>query len=116
MKTQEAVKSLAALAHDTRLAIFRFLVEVGPDGEFAGKIAEKLKLPPATLSFHLKELSNAALVVSEQSGRFIRYAANYLTMDALIAYLTENCCAGNPELCRTACKPIAKKSKRKTIA
>lgn len=114
MKTSEAVKSLAALAQDTRLAIFRFLVEVGPDGEFAGQIGEKLKLPPATLSFHLKELSHAGLIVSEQTGRFIRYAANYMAMDALIAYLTENCCAGQPELCQASCKPVAKKPKRRT--
>ncbi|HEX6832487.1 MAG TPA: metalloregulator ArsR/SmtB family transcription factor [Rudaea sp.] len=114
MKTSEAIRALAALAQETRLAVFRHLIEAGPDGEFAGQIAEKLKLPAATLSFHLKELTNAGLIVSEQSGRFIRYAANYLGMDALIAYLTENCCAGQPERCSTACSPPVRKSKRTT--
>ena len=106
MKTREAIRALAALAQDSRLAIFRRLVEAGPEGEFVGQIGAALGLPAATLSFHLKELSHAGLVVSEQSGRFIRYAANFMTMSALVEYLTENCCGGRPELC---CPPVRKK-------
>ncbi len=110
MKTNTAIALLAALAQETRLAIFRHLVEIGPQGAVAGAIAAALELAPATLSFHLKELSRADLVVSEQEGRFVRYAANSATMNDLIAYLTENCCAG--ESCGVACAP-AKSTRRK---
>ncbi len=94
MKTPQAVVALASLAQDTRLAIYRLLVEQGPDGLAAGAIAERLKLPAATLSFHLKELARASMVDSRQDGRFVYYSANYTQMNALIGYLTENCCSG----------------------
>jgi len=94
MQTAEAVKALAALAQDTRLAIYRLLVQAGNEGISVGSIAEKLDLPGATLSFHLKELANAALVEGRQEGRYIYYSANYAEMNELLAYLTDNCCQG----------------------
>jgi len=103
MKTPQAVKALAALAQDTRLAIYRMLVQQGPEGLSAGTIAERLDLPGATLSFHLKELANAGMVESRQDGRFVFYSANYEQMNGLLGYLTENCCQG--ESCATACVP-----------
>ena len=110
MKTPQAVKALAALAQDTRLAIYRMLVQQGPEGLSAGTIAERLDLPGATLSFHLKELANAGMVEPRQDGRFVFYSANYEQMNALLGYLTENCCQG--EGCATACVP-APQMKRK---
>ena len=110
MKTTDAVKALAALAHDTRLAIFRMLVQAGSDGMSVGVIGEKLKLPGATLSFHLKELANASMVDSRQEGRFIFYSANYPQMNTLLAYLTENCCQADG--CATECAPTPSPRKR----
>lgn len=106
-----ALRALAGLAQDTRLAIFRLLVEQGPEGLAAGEIAERLQLANATASFHLKELKHAELVTPRQAGRFIYYSANYTTMNGLIGYLTENCCQGST--CDIACAPVAK-GKRKT--
>jgi len=99
----DPVGTLAALAHPRRLAIFRLLVREGPGGTSAGAIARQLKLAPATLSFHLKEMALADLVSARPSGRFVYYAANYDTMNRLIAYLTENCCQG--QTCVTDCRP-----------
>jgi ArsR family transcriptional regulator len=110
MKTISARKALAGLAQDTRLGIFRLLVQQGPEGLPAGDIAERLKLANATASFHLKELTHAELVTPRQAGRFIYYSANYTTMNALIAYLTENCCQGNT--CGIACAPVAKRKQK----
>ena len=101
MKPAQVVKALAALAQPTRLAIYRLLVTRGPEGMAAGQVAEKLKVSPATLSFHFKTLSHAGLLDSRQDGRFIYYAANFAVMNGMVAYLTENCCGGNP----AACKP-----------
>ena len=94
MKTHDAIKALAALAQGTRLGVYRLLVQRGPEGLAPGAIAEKLDVPNATLSFHLKELSQAGLVSARQEGRFIYYAANYSAVNALVGYLTENCCGG----------------------
>ena len=94
METTQAVGSLAALAHPSRLAIFRLLVKTGPQGMAAGAIGEKLKVPGATLSFHLASLSHAGLVKSRQDGRFVIYSADFQNMLALVDYLTENCCSG----------------------
>src|ERR1700759_1204448 len=105
MKTQQAVRALSALAQDSRLAIFRHLVEIGPDGSPVGRIADRLKLPAPTLSFHLKELTHAGLLVPRQEGRFIWYVVNFETMNALVSYLTENCCGGKPQLCAPAGNP-----------
>lgn len=106
-----AVTSLLALAQETRLAVFRLLVEAGPDGMNAGAIAETMDVPAATLSFHLKELQRAGLVVSRQKGRFIFYSANFPAMDDLIAYLTDNCCHGAQCLPKTA--SVATTAKRR---
>ena len=110
MKTKDALAALAALAQESRLAIFRHLVEAGPEGSPVGKIGEALGLPAATLSFHLKELTHAALLESRQQGRFIWYATNFATMNALLGYLTENCCGGKPGLCAPAAKPLRPRS------
>jgi len=96
METKTAITTLAALAQESRLAIFRLLVAVGPEGLAASKIAEQLEVPSSSLSFHLKELSNAGLIEARQDGRFIIYSANFAVMNKLLGFLTENCCGGNP--------------------
>jgi ArsR family transcriptional regulator, arsenate/arsenite/antimonite-responsive transcriptional repressor len=101
METKEAVIALAALAQDTRLSIFRFLVRVGPEGIPVGRIGEELGVAPATLSFHLKELYHASLISSRQEGRFIYYSANFERMTALMTFLTQNCCQGMRQECIT---------------
>jgi ArsR family transcriptional regulator, arsenate/arsenite/antimonite-responsive transcriptional repressor len=121
MKTTEAVNALAALAQDTRLEIFRLLVQQGASGLAAGEIAEQLGVSPATLSFHLKELSHAKLVTSRQDGRFVFYSANFGSMSRLLAFLTENCCAADGGACATgtaACAPSsnARNNRRKVRA
>ncbi len=107
METKAAVQALGALAHDSRLGVFRLLVSRGPQGMNAGSIGERLDIPPATLSFHLKELSHAGLVTQRQEGRFVIYAADFDAIAALVGFLTENCCGGN--VC-IATKPRAKAS------
>jgi DNA-binding transcriptional ArsR family regulator len=99
METKEAVSALAALAQETRLSIFRLLIQAGPQGIPAGSIGEKLAVPPATLSFHLKELSHAGLVTSRQESRFIYYSTDFERMAALMTFLTQNCCRGMPQEC-----------------
>src|SRR5437016_825058 len=101
MEIKTAVAALGALAQETRLAIFRLLIAAGPQGVSAGSIGEKLDVPPATLSFHLKELGHAKLVTPRQEGRFIYYSANFEEMAALMTFLTENCCKGMPQDCLT---------------
>ena len=101
MEIKSAVAALAALAQETRLSIFRLLVEAGPEGMAAGDIGQRLAVPPATLSFHLKELSHAGLATSRQQGRFVYYAANFENMTALMTFLTQNCCKGMPDECLT---------------
>jgi ArsR family transcriptional regulator, arsenate/arsenite/antimonite-responsive transcriptional repressor len=104
MKIGLAVDALAALAQESRLSIFRLLVQRGKEGVAAGVLGEKLGIPPATLSFHLKTLTHAKLIKSRTEGRFVIYSANFTEMDRLIAYLTEHCCAGDA----TQCAPINK--------
>ena len=99
MDTEAAVASLAALAQASRLAVFRLLVESGPDGANAGEIAQALDIPANTLSFHLKALSQAGLVGAEPSGRFVRYRADFDRMRGLVDFLTHNCCGGDMERC-----------------
>ena len=99
MKIVAAVEALAALAQESRLAVFRLLVQAGKEGVAAGVLGERLGIPPATLSFHLKTLTHARLVKSRTEGRFVIYNANYAEMDKLIAYLTEHCCAGDAAQC-----------------
>lgn len=95
MEILHAAELLAALGHESRLAVFRMLVEAGPQGMSAGAISEQLKLAPATLSFHLAHLSRVGLIHGKQESRFIFYFANYEVMDKVIAFLTDNCCQGN---------------------
>jgi DNA-binding transcriptional ArsR family regulator len=108
MKTKAAVTALAALAQESRLAIFRTLVQVGPAGLAAGKISELTGIAPSSLSFHLKELAHAGMVDARQAGRFVIYTANFESMNALLGFLTENCCGGNPcsPVCSPACDPV----------
>lgn len=102
METDQALETLAALAHSIRLAVFRLLVPAGPDGLPAGRIAELMEMPASSLSFHLKELHRAGLLASRQDGRSIIYSARYETMNDLLGYLTQNCCGGNP------CSPVTR--------
>jgi DNA-binding transcriptional ArsR family regulator len=104
METKRVLDALAALSQEHRLAIFRLLVEHAPEGLFAGEIAERLRLAPATASFHLKELSRAGLIASRQDGRFIWYRADLEAMNGLVGYLTENCCRAS-SVCDAACVP-----------
>jgi DNA-binding transcriptional ArsR family regulator len=99
MESKDAVTALAALAQESRLAVFRLLVRFAPDGLTPGVIGEQLDLPAPTLSFHLKTLAQAGLVTAVQEGRFVRYRAEMAGINALIAFLTEDCCSGNPERC-----------------
>jgi DNA-binding transcriptional ArsR family regulator len=101
METTAAVSSLSALAQGSRLSIFRLLVQAGAGGLAAGSIGEKLDLPPATLSFHLAGLTRAGLAKSRQEGRYVIYTADFDAMNALVGYLTENCCGG------ASCAPAA---------
>jgi len=99
MENKDAVSALAALAQDSRLAVFRLLVRFAPEGLTPGVIGEQLGLPAPTLSFHLKTLAQAGLVTTVQEGRFVRYRAEMPGINALIAFLTEDCCGGNPDRC-----------------
>lgn len=102
MDTADAVRALAALAQEHRLDIFRCLVRKGPSGLAAGEIARTLHMPPARLSFHVKELARAGLVRSWREGRSIRYAIHVEAMRRLMGFLTQECCGGWPELCAPA--------------
>ena len=102
MKKPDALAALAGLAQDNRLDIFRLLVEAGRDGISAGAVADALDLAPNTLTFHFDRLRDAGLVTVRREGRSMIYAARYETMNALVAYLTENCCRGRPEQCLPA--------------
>jgi ArsR family transcriptional regulator, arsenate/arsenite/antimonite-responsive transcriptional repressor len=110
METKVAVRSLAALAQDSRLDVFRLLVQAGPEGLAAGEIAERLGIPASTLSFHVKTLSQAGLVESRQERRFIYYSARFEAMNDLIAFLGENCCGGR------ACLPAATLQRRRRVS
>lgn len=114
VKINDATQLLAALAQETRLAIFRLLVEAGPKGMNAGAIAEAVGVPAATLSFHVAQLVRAGLVASRQESRYIYYSANFTAMDDLIAFLTDNCCQGGQCLPRT--QKIATTTKRRARA
>ena len=102
MKKSSVVAALGALAQDTRLDIFRLLVQKGPAGLPAGEIGERLRQPSPTMSFHLNQLRFAGLVTSRRESRSIIYSANFKAMNELLAYLTDNCCGGRPELCAPA--------------
>ena len=108
MNKIQATVVLESLASGVRLDIYRLLVKQEPQGMVAGDIAMALALPPTNLSFHLKALTGAALVSVAQEGRYLRYRANLLVMRELIAYLTDECCAGHPELCAEI-RPLSRK-------
>ncbi|HEX3429575.1 MAG TPA: metalloregulator ArsR/SmtB family transcription factor [Rhizomicrobium sp.] len=115
MEKSDAVAALAALAQDNRLDVFRLLVRAGPEGMPAGEIATALEIAPNTLTFHFDRLRGAGLVTVRRDGRSMIYAARFETMNALLAYLTENCCEGAPEACAPAvCKPA--RSKRAKVS
>lgn len=96
MKTKDVITALAALAQESRLAVYRLLVQAGPEGLASSRIAEQLDIPPSSLSFHLKELMHADMVAQKKEGRSLIYSANFKTMNSLLGFLTENCCGGNP--------------------
>lgn len=112
MDTKHAVAALAALAQASRLSVFQRLVELGPEGAFPGDLAQALDIPPNTLSFHLKTLSHAGLITAEPSGRHIRYRADFGRMQALVDFLTRNCCGGDPSKCAPKTRP-ARVAKRR---
>jgi ArsR family transcriptional regulator, arsenate/arsenite/antimonite-responsive transcriptional repressor len=107
MESKTAVRALSALAQDSRLEVYRLLVQAGPAGMAASEIADRLRIPANTLSFHLKTLSHAGLVHARQEGRFIYYSTHYEQMDALLGFLTENCCGGR------SCVPAAVSSRKR---
>lgn len=110
MEPKQAVTLLSSLAQEARLAIFRRLVQAGPSGLAAGTISQELQIPNSTLSFHLKELVHADMISARQESRFIYYSANYASMNALLAYLTENCCEGQTACCPDLqCQPMQAK-------
>src|SRR6185369_7535018 len=113
MNSKDAVTSLSALAQDSRLSVHRLLVKRGPEGFAAGELAERLKIPGPTLSFHLRALSQAGLVTIRKEGRFIFYGANFDRMNDLIGYLTENCCSLGSD-CGTSCAPVQATNRRKS--
>ncbi len=109
MKTAEVIAALAALAHEHRLAIYRALVEQGPNGLPAGQIAEDVGLIPSSLTFHLQHLVRAGLITQRREGRQLIYAASFSVMNELIGYLTENCCEGSA--CKPRCAPAPTRSR-----
>src|SRR3954452_3435597 len=117
MEKTDALAALAALAQDNRLDVFRLLVRAGAKGMAAGAVASALKLAPNTLSFHFDRLRQAGLVTCTREGRSLIYAARYQTMNALLGYLTENCCTGVGSACApAACKPVAVKKRARVNA
>jgi ArsR family transcriptional regulator len=104
MDQHHAIAALGALAHETRLALFRLLVTCGPEGLAAGAIGERIGVPPSSLSFHLQELVHAGLITQRRLSRNLIYSAEYGAMNDLVAYLTENCC-GLGDSCAPACNP-----------
>jgi len=117
MEQTDAVAALAALAQDNRLAVYRLLVQAGPKGMPAGTVAGALDLAPNTLTFHFDRLRQAGLVTVRREGRSMIYAARFETMNALLGYLTENCCEGAPEACAPAtCRPVRAPKRNKVMA
>src|SRR5580693_4450692 len=111
MKKSDVITALAALAQDIRLDVFRLLVEAGPEGMPAGAVATTLDLAPNTLTFHFDRLRTAGLVTVRREGRSMIYAAQFETMNALLGYLTDNCCSGAPCAPAGECKPVRKRVK-----
>jgi DNA-binding transcriptional ArsR family regulator len=114
METEDAVTALAALAQENRLEVFRLLVQAGPDGVPAGGVAAALDLAPNTLTFHFDRLRQAGLVTVRREGRSMIYAARFEVMNALLGFLTENCCGGAPKTCAPAVCTPSPKARRRT--
>ncbi|HUK08944.1 MAG TPA: helix-turn-helix domain-containing protein [Stellaceae bacterium] len=108
MNNGQAVQALAALAHDTRLALFRMLVERGPEGLPAGVIAERLGMPPSSLTFHVQHLHRAGMITQRRLSRQLIYAADFGAMNGLVGFLTENCCGRGADVCAPVCRPEAR--------
>lgn len=115
MKSSHVISALGALAQESRLAVFRTLVKRGPDGYTPSDLIQKMGIPAATLSFHLKELQRAELVVSRREGRFLHYSANFETMQALIGFLTDKCCSLSDVECDSSCTPVVPPVKRPSL-
>jgi len=116
MKNSDAVAALAALAQDNRLEVFRLLVQAGPEGMPAGRVAEELDLAPNTLTFHFDRLRSAGLVTVRREGRSMIYAAQFDVMNTLLGFLTENCCQGAAEKCApVVCQPAKSKRTKATV-
>ena len=113
MKTPAIIAALSALAHEHRLAIYRLLVERGPEGLPAGAIGERVGLLPSSLTFHLQNLQRAGLIAQQRASRQLIYSADFDAMNGLVGYLTENCCSQSGSECATACKPAATKVRNK---
>ncbi len=113
MKAKDVVAALGALAHESRLEVYRLLVKRGPQGYTPGELAEKLEIPAPTLSFHLKELQRVGLVLVQRQGRYLNYTASFPQMNQLLGYLTENCCSLSDEACVTNCEPAAARQSRR---
>jgi ArsR family transcriptional regulator len=111
METPHVIEALGALAHEHRLAVYRLLVERGPQGLPAGAIGEGIGVVPSSLTFHLQALQRAGLILQRREGRQLIYSADFDAMKGLVGYLTENCCAGNDQACATACEPVATAAK-----
>jgi len=105
MKTVQVIEALGALAHEHRLAIFRLLIERGPEGLPAGRIADRVGLVPSSLTFHLQNLQRAGLIAQRRESRQLFYSADFTAMNALVGYLTENCCAESGAECAPICAP-----------
>ena len=112
MNAPTAITVLTALAQESRLAIFRLLVEAGPTGLAVGEIGADLRVAPATLSFHLKELTHSGLISARPEGRYIYYSANYKLMNEVLGYLTESCCARDGGRAAVRCRPTKSTSQR----
>lgn len=116
MKAQDAIRALSALASESRLAVYRLLVKRGPEGYTPSELAGRLEVPSPTLSFHLKGLTQAGLVVSRREGRNLYYSPNFERMNSVVAFLTDNCCSLASEDCSTGCGPQAVPSPAKKRA
>ena len=116
MKSLDAISALSALASDARLAVFRLLVKRGPEGYTPSDLTKRLEVPAPTLSFHLRGLVQSGLVISRREGRNLYYSPNFERMNALVGFLTENCCSLAGEDCGTDCAPLAAPTQRRKRA
>jgi ArsR family transcriptional regulator len=114
MEAKQVVAALNALAHETRLAVFRLLVQRGPEGLSAGTIAQTLDLPSSSLTFHLQQLTHAGLITQRRLSRQLIYATDFAAMNAVVGYLVENCCGTGTAACAPICRPAATGKTRST--